>query len=77
MIAYFIRQRGDVCAVIGLHPDNREEVVRGGLSLPEAEILCITKMARLPKPATQLVFKDDPRPCIKPRRDNRQLALKF
>src|SRR5271154_2545701 len=56
MISYFIRQSGDVCAVIGLHPDNREEVVQSGLSLPEAEILCITKMARLPKPAALLAF---------------------
>src|SRR4051812_35219236 len=40
MTAYFIRRRGDGCAVIRLHTDNREEVVQDDLTLIEAEILC-------------------------------------
>ena len=45
MMAYFIRRRGDSCAVIGLYPDNREEIVQDKLTVIEAEILCAAKMA--------------------------------
>jgi hypothetical protein len=51
MIAYFIRRSGDDCAVIKLHPDNREEVIQDGLTLIEAEILCVMKIEDIPKPA--------------------------
>ena len=37
-VAYFIRRCGNVCAVIELQPDNREEIVQDGLSPIEAEI---------------------------------------
>jgi hypothetical protein len=85
MLAYFIRRNADGCSVIELHPDNSEEVVQSGLTLIEAEILCAMRIADLPKPAAPQAQPapsedgDDPAPppCVKTRRDIRQLALKF
>lgn len=78
MLAYFMRRRGDVCAVIKLYPDNREEVIQDGLSPIEAEILCETKIADIPRAAAQqpvaLIEQEagTPEP-----RTARQLVLKF
>jgi hypothetical protein len=79
MVAYFIRRSGNGCAVIELHPDDREEVVQGGLTLIEAEILCAMRIADLPKSAPPQIGDELPalRQRVKPRRDARQLALKF
>jgi hypothetical protein len=79
MIAYFIRRSSDGCSVIKLHPDNEEEVVQSGLTLLEAEILCVAKIADLPKSAAPQACHEEPTPrqTIKPRHDARQLALKF
>jgi len=81
MVAYFIRRAADSCAVIKLHPDDREEIVQDGLTLIEAEILCAMKIADLPRPVAPPACRDDPGPRTrtkpKHRRDARQLALKF
>jgi hypothetical protein len=79
MIAYFMRRSSDGCSVIKLHPDNEEEVVQSGLTLLEAEILCVAKIADLPKFAAPQACHGDPtlRQLVKPRRDVRQLALKL
>jgi hypothetical protein len=76
-VVYFIRRRGDVCAVIELHPDNREEIIQDGLSLIEAEVLCVAKMADIPraaacKPSTSM--EPDKRA---PAPSTSQLTLKF
>ena len=79
-VAYFIRRRGNVCAVIELHADNREEVVQDGLTPIEAEILCAAKMADLPRVAASehgtVVEPETSTPEPEPR-TARQLALKF
>jgi hypothetical protein len=54
-VAYFIRRSGDICAVIRLYADNREEVVQDDLSLIEAEILCEAKIADIIGAAAQRV----------------------
>jgi hypothetical protein len=81
MVAYFIRRSRDDCAVIKLYPDDREEIVQDGLSLIEAEILCVAKIEDLPRPLASPACSGDPnlhtRTRPKPRRDTRQLALKF
>jgi hypothetical protein len=79
MTAYFIRRSSDGCSVVKLHPDNEGEVVQSGLTLLEAEILCAAKIADLPKPAAPQACHEEPTPRqpMKPRRDVRQLALKF
>jgi hypothetical protein len=51
MVAYFIRRSGDDCAVIKLHSNDREEVVQDGLTLIAAEILCVSLIEDIPKPA--------------------------
>ena len=77
MVAYFIRRSGSGCAVIKLYPDDCEEVVQDGLSLIEAEILCATKIADIPRPAARPSADAKP-PIAEPRRiDARQLAFKF
>jgi hypothetical protein len=77
MVAYFIRRKSDSCAVIKLHADDREEIVQDGLTLIEAEILCATKIADIPRPAASPAADPDPEERIKAkrRRDTRQLAL--
>ena len=81
MVAYFIRRAADDCAVIKLYPDDREAIVQDGLTLIEAEILCVAKIEDRPRPAAHAACRDDPEPPErtrpKPRRDARQLALKF
>ena len=61
-VAYFIRRSGDDCAVIKLHPDNREQVVQDGLTLIEAEILCVTLIEDIPRAPAQSALEDDPAP---------------
>jgi hypothetical protein len=76
-IAYLIRRRGNVCAVVELHADNREEVVQDGLSPIEAEILCAAKIADLPRAAFEhdsLMERETPEP--EPRAA-RQLTVKL
>jgi hypothetical protein len=77
-VACFIRRRGDVCAVIKLYPDNREEVVQDGLSPIEAEIQCEAKIADLPRGvARRSGAPAEPENATPKPRDARQLALKF
>jgi hypothetical protein len=80
-VAYFIRRSGDVCAVIKLHPNNREEVVQSGLSLIEAEILCVALIEDIPRapraPAQSAREATAPESAEPKRRKPRQLALKF
>jgi hypothetical protein len=54
-IAYFIRRRDNVCTVVKVHADNREEIIQDGLSPIEAEILCVAKIEDPPRPQTQLI----------------------
>jgi hypothetical protein len=42
-MAYFIRRSGDDCAVIALHPGDGEGVIASGLSIGDAEDLCVGK----------------------------------
>jgi hypothetical protein len=81
MVAYFIRRSDDNCAVIKLYPDNREEIVQGDLTLIEAEILCESKIADIPKPsALPFARRDDPADQTiqsSGRPSARQLSLKF
>jgi len=77
MVAYFIRRAADGCAVIELFPDDREETVQAGLSLIEAEILCATRIADIPRPAASPSADPKPRIAQPCRTDARQLALKF
>jgi hypothetical protein len=81
-VAYFIRRRGDVCAVIKLYADNGEEVMQEGLSLIEAENLYLAKIASLPRPAPGAAAHDDtattePRSSSTKNRQPKQLALKL
>lgn len=79
-MAYFICRRGDDCAVIALHPDDREEIVASGLPIGEAEDLCVSKIAAMCKAATPLsLFDPDPgpEPSTRGRRRARQLGFKF
>jgi hypothetical protein len=78
---YFIRRTGDDCAVIALHGE-REEVMADGLSLGDAEDLCVSRIDALrTAPATasaacgELQPRRDP-PRIK-KHGGRQLAFKF
>jgi hypothetical protein len=64
-VAYFIRRHGDVCSVIRLLPDDREEVVQEGMTLIEAEILCAMRIDDLPRPITPTAGElplEEPRP---------------
>jgi hypothetical protein len=47
MIAYFIRGAGESWAVIKLFLDDREEVVEHGMTLFEAEIICVMLLNNL------------------------------
>jgi hypothetical protein len=38
-VAYFIRCRGDICSIVKLHPDGREEILEHGLTRADAEVL--------------------------------------
>jgi hypothetical protein len=69
-----LRRSGDVCSVIKLFPDNREEVVQDGMTLIEAEILCAMKIDDLPRGAA--VAGELPLEEPGPKRP-RQLRFKF
>jgi hypothetical protein len=59
-----------------LHPDDREEVVQNGLTLLEAEILCVMKLEDIARGAATVgeqPFAEE----IGPRRRQRQLKFKF
>jgi hypothetical protein len=77
MVAYLIRRSDDDCAVIKLHPDNREEVVQDGLTLIEAEILCEMRIGDIPRAAVPRAIEPGA-PESKLKRPNaRQLKLVF
>jgi hypothetical protein len=46
-MAYFLRRGVVECAVIALHPDDREEVIATGLAIGDAEDLCVSKIEAL------------------------------
>ena len=73
-VAYFIRGGGESWAVIELHPDNREKVVAAGLSLKEAEAICMSKLEEIVRaaPVDSALTPED----IAPQRP-RQFAFKF
>jgi hypothetical protein len=78
--AYFIRRGDDAdCAVIALHPDDREEIVASGLTMGDAEDLCAIKIEEKRVTGPAALF--DPGPglvaSIKRRRRARQLAFTF
>ena len=78
MVAYFIRRKGNACAVISLLADNRQEVVQDGLSPIEAEILCAAKMADIPRTASQRTAVPSKAETESTAgRMDRQVALKF
>jgi hypothetical protein len=71
-----VRRSQDGCAVIKLYPDDREEVVAGGLDLTDAENLCVRKIDEMRGAAP--AGSDDRSPSrIVGRRKARQLAFKF
>jgi hypothetical protein len=77
-VTYFVRGGGASWAVIELHTDNREEVVADGLSVIEAEILCVMKIEDTHKPVSPPAGEpqvDDKHE--KNRAPVRQLAFKF
>jgi hypothetical protein len=80
-MAYFIRRCGDECAVIALHPDDREETIAGGLPRADAEDLCVSKLDQMrPAPATPSVGGAEPQPRPPQRMKKhgpRQLVFKF
>jgi hypothetical protein len=76
-VAYFILGTGERWAVIKLYPDDREEIVRDGLSLAEAEEFCIAKLENI-APAAPAVGEGLLVEDVAPRRRRgRQLAFKF
>jgi hypothetical protein len=67
-IAYFIRRTGAECAVIALHPDDREETIASGLPLADAEDLCVSQLDQMrPAPATPSAGGGEPQPRPPPR----------
>jgi hypothetical protein len=75
--AYFIRRRGEECAIVKLTADGREEILEHGLTLVEAETLyfaCIGEPVQHEKSTITDAGPDDGRP---PHRRSRQLAFKF
>jgi hypothetical protein len=80
-IAYFIRRSGDECAVIALHPDDREETIASGLPGADAEDLCVSKIDQMrPTRATPSVGGCGPQPQPPQRmkkHGGRQLLFKF
>ena len=53
-LAYFIRRRGDECAVVELQPADRERVIASGLAPGDAEDLCASRIEALRKAAPAL-----------------------
>jgi hypothetical protein len=80
-MAYFIRRSGHECAVIALHPDDREETIASGLALADAEDLCVSKLDQMrPAPATPSVGGGEPQlrpPQRMKKHGGRQLVFKF
>ena len=77
-MGYFIRRSGDDCAVIRLHPHDREEVIADGLAPAEAEDLCASKIEEMPgTPAPSVGGEPGPRPPRMKKHGERQLAFKF
>jgi hypothetical protein len=80
-IAYFIRRTGADCAVIALHPDDREETIASGLPLADAEDLCVSQLDQMrPEPVTHSVDGGEPQPRSPPRMKKhrgRQLVFTF
>jgi hypothetical protein len=73
--AYFIRRRGEECAIVKLTADGREEILEHGLTLVEAETLyfiCIGEPVH--EPSAPDIAADERRTG---RRRARQLAFKF
>jgi hypothetical protein len=78
--AYFIRRRGDECAVIELQPGDRELVIASVLALGDAEDLCASRIEALRKPAPTLPWPmPGPAPAAPKRKKHggRQLAFRF
>jgi hypothetical protein len=76
-VAYFVQGSGESWAVIKLYPDDREEVVRDGLSLAEAEEFCVARLEDVARAAPDVgegLLVEDIAPR---RRRGRQLAFKF
>jgi hypothetical protein len=79
-VAYFIRRCGDDCAVIALHPDDREETIASGLALTGAEDLCVSKIEALRRATPALPLADtEPAPAAPKMKKHggRQLAFRF
>ena len=73
--AYFIRRRGEECAIVKLTADGREEILEHGLTLVEAETLyfiCIGEPVH--EPSAPDIAADERRTG---RGRPRQLAFKF
>jgi hypothetical protein len=73
--AYFIRRRGEECAIVKLTADGREEILEHGLTLVEAETLyfiCIDEPVH--EPSAPDIAADERRTG---RRRPGQLAFKF
>ena len=79
-LAYFIRRRGDECAVIELQPGDREKVIASGLAPGDAEDLCAARIEALRQAASSLPLADTgPAPAAPKMKKHggRQLAFKF
>jgi hypothetical protein len=66
--------------VIAIHPDNGEEVIASGLSIGDAEDLCVRKIEVLRSVAPAPALADArPAPTMPPRKKHgaRQLAFRF
>jgi hypothetical protein len=69
--AYFVRRSRDVCVVIRLHVDDREEIVESGRALADAENLCASKIDETRVAARPRSPDPDPEPPIEMRRRRR------
>jgi hypothetical protein len=77
-MAYFIRRNGRDCAVIQLHPDDREEVIASGLAIGDAEDLYISRIEALRRTALASPVEAAPAPHRRRREHGaRQLAFRF
>jgi hypothetical protein len=77
-MAYFIRRSGDDCAVIALHPDDREETIASGMAMGDAEDLCVSKIEAMGTAGVPASLT--PAPAPRPRSGKhgaRQLAFRF
>ena len=75
-LAYFVRRPPDGCAVVELHPGDREQILASGLAIADAEDLCIRKIDEVR--GAVLRRSEDPAPDrITRYRKARQLAFKL